>query len=455
MKDSTRITTLWLKIMLLGSTLFLFCGVISAQTGDSIMYGDTVFLQDFGTCSATLCNDSIAQLGGLDAIGSTYKYQKSGAIPDDGHYAIVRNWNDFGVSASSVYLTSGWLDHSGLKNDSTSPFDPLASGVQRNSSNGMMLFVNCGGPRGVVYKRLVTELCKAAQFQFSAWVASVHKSTNGAKLRFEIWNKDPGNDIVNAPDAQTGEIVPTANGATLLAASDIFTLPNRAIWYQMKIIFRLLTQDNVWVVLRNYGNSGGGNDIVVDDIVFRPYAPFNLKITIDSEAKNTACKDGLVTLFSNFVSGTSGIPSYVNISDYGFYFEGLRNGVWTRLGSTTPIQIQSATEPLELTLPLAEYNLYDQFRVSVATTPAGFGGKCITFAHPGQPKVKVDGAPQFTIGGDDICVDTTDPNVDHSKITGKFVIKNTNQTNKSGWQVKVKLADGTVKTLTPATTTCP
>jgi hypothetical protein len=77
MKDSTRITTLWLKIMLLGSTLFLFCGVISAQTGDSIMYGDTVFLQDFGTCSATLCNNSIDQLGGLDTIGSTYQYQKS------------------------------------------------------------------------------------------------------------------------------------------------------------------------------------------------------------------------------------------------------------------------------------------------------------------------------------------------------------------------------------------
>lgn len=457
MKDSTRNITLWIRIMLVSSALFLFHGVIFAQTvvntSDSVMYGDTIFLQDFGSCTKTTCNYSFTDLGGLDSIGSTYKYTGTGSIPNDGYYAIVRNWKDMvsDTTSSSFYLTNIWQDHSGLSNDSTSPHSPSLTGGDRTSSNGMMLFVNCGGPRGVVYKRQVTELCRAAQFEFSAWVASVHHSTNGAKLRFELWSADPGNDVTDAPDAQAGEIVPNANGATLLAASSIFTLPNRATWYQMKIIFRLLNQDHVWVVLRNYGNSGGGNDIVVDDIVFRPYAPFNLQINIDTNAVNTACKDGLVTLFASFETGKNTLPDYVTISEYGFYFEGYRNGVWVRLGSSTPLQTQSASEPLELTLPLSEYNLYSKFRIAVATTPSGFGGKCITFANPSANKVQVAGAPQFTISGDDICADDKTP----SDITGTFVIKNTNQTSKGGWQVKVRLSDGTVKTLTPNATTCP
>lgn len=100
---------------------------------------------------------------------------------------------------------------------------------------------------------------------------------------------------------------------------------------------------------------------------------------------------------------------------------------------------------MELTLPLAEYNLYTHFRVTVATTPSGFGGRCITFTYPPEPKEDIAAAPAFTISGTDVCDDLS--NI--TDLTGKFTITNTNPGSCAGWQVKVRLADGTIKTLTP------
>jgi hypothetical protein len=150
------------------------------------------------------------------------------------------------------------------------------------------------------------------------------------------------------------------------------------------------------------------------------------------------------------------MPEYIDVTQYGFYFQGYRNGTWTRVGSATPIQTQSATTPLELTLPIAEYNLYSQYRVTVATTPAGFGGKCVTFTYPPTPADPIPDAPNFTILGADVCKDMTNSGADKY---GTFHITNINQAVCEGWEVKVRLTNSkgtTIKTLRPTTkATCP
>jgi hypothetical protein len=204
------------------------------------------------------------------------------------------------------------------------------------------------------------------------------------------------------------------------------------------------------VVFRNYGQGGTGNDIVIDDLVFKPYAPFTLSVVLSPSSLATACSTGLITMLSYFPNA-SAIPGYIDITKYAFHFQGYRRGNWYNIGNSIPLQTQSPSIPLELTLPIAEYNLYDKFRVAVATSPSGFGGKCVTFTQLTADKLPIPGVPQFRITGKDVCDDTTDTQ------TGTFIIKNYNQTSCDGWHIKVRMPDGSLQTFTPTTLsgTCP
>ena len=370
-------------------------------------------------------------------------------IPDDGHYALISNLNNFTNPPAHGYLQDGWLDHSGWSNLTTSPFTPGQGGAT-HTGTGRMLFVNCSqnsALTGAIYKRQVTELCRDAQFEFSVWLASVHNVNNNSSFRIEIWSADPGNDpnlgTINA--SYVGQNVDIANGARLIDLGTTFPPPSLGVWYQMTEHFTLTGQDYCWVVVRNFG-SGAGNDIAIDDLVFKPYSPFNLTVTLDMSSISSACTDGLVTLLSTFPTDSISMSKMGDISQYGFYFQGDLDGTWTRLGSTIPIQTQSASVPLELTLPLSEYNKYSRFRVIVATTPAGFGGRCITFTYPPVAKDPIPNSPNFTIGGKDICATASDQN-------GHFIIKNINQEYCEGWQIKVRQTNGstvTINTYQPA-----
>lgn len=368
----------------------------------------------------------------------------TGIIPNDGYYALINNLNGF--TGTDSYLQGNWKDHSGWSDLAASPLAPATTSAT-HSGDGRMLFVNCSmnsSISGAVYKRQVNELCRDAEFEFSVWVASVHDLNNNSSFRIEIWSADPGNDpsLGGITAAYEGQSVAIANGAKLIHMGAT-TNGILGQWQRLDENFKLLDQDYCWVVVRNFG-SGSGNDIVIDDLVFKPYAPFNLEVELSTQSINTACVDGLVTLLSYFPPVDS-IPSYISIPEYGFFFQGEKNGAWERVGSSVPIQTQSAAIPLELTLPLAEYNSYDRYRVIVATTPVGFGGRCITFTYPPIDKTPIVNAPNFVMSGNDVCDDTNPA----TQQQGKFVIRNINQTACGGWQVKVRLASGEVRTLIP------
>jgi hypothetical protein len=442
-----------------------FSAVISGDTEDLPYWEDPNYTYATGyettiPCAWILVN-SIWRFGFYYI---TYENTTRSSAPDDGHYAVINDLD----SLNGDYLKWHWHDHTGVlaANIATNPYDPYVTydplGTKtpttvtlkpRDTYNGRMLFVNCAAVAGVtgpVYKRLVTELCRDAEFEFSAWVASVHYLVNNSQFRIEFWSADPGNDpSIGSLDASyEGLNIPEANNAKLIKVG-VTTDGVMQNWIQIKQTFKLTEQDYIWVVLRNYGAGGQGNDIVVDDLVFRPWAPFNLTVELSAKSINSACVDGLVTMLSYFPHPDS-IPAYIDVTEYGFYFEGERDGNWTRIGSNIPLQTQQPTIPLELTIPLSEYNLYDRFRVAVATKPSGFGAKCVTFTNPPALKEPIPSSPEFRITGLDVCNNHTGTQ------QGSFVIKNTNQTSCDGWHVKVKLPNGNIQTFVPdAKVGCP
>lgn len=372
---------------------------------------------------------------------ATFTYDETERVPNDGYYALINDGDS--LTGADNYLQDHWLDHSGWSNLTENPLTP-ATTLATHTGNGRFMFVNCsqsGAITGAVYKRLVTELCRDAMFEFSVWVASIHGTNSNSVFRIEIWSADPGENPSLGGITTTGTPIDVANNATLLAVSAKDTIATVGFWERVDKVFTLTGQDYCWVVVRNYG-TGGGNDIAIDDLVFKPYAPFNLNVQLGLSSTTTACADGLVTLISKFPTE---MPAYIDITQFGFFFQGEKNGTWERIGSSIPIQTQSADEPLELTFPLAEYNSYARFRVIVATTPAGFGGRCITFTYPPVSKESISASPAFTLEGDDVCEDLS-----AGPQYGKFIIRNTNQSSCDGWQVKVRMPDGTISTLTPA-----
>ncbi len=366
-------------------------------------------------------------------------------VPEDGYYSLISDGDNL-TGGDDNYLQDHWLDHTGWDSISVSPLTPADSAANNyhHTGDGRFLFVNCsqGDITGPVYKRQVTELCRGAEFEFSVWCASIHGSNNNSQFRVEIWSGDPGEDpsLGSLGSSYEGQEIESANNATLIKVGDTYSVPAVGSWYRLAETFTLTGQDYCWVVVRNYG-TGSGNDIAIDDIVFKPYAPFNLEIELSTTSVTLACAEGLVTLLSTFPET---MPDYIDVSEYGFYFQGYADGVWTTIGNTSPIQTQSAEFPLELTIPIAEYDMYTMFRVIVASTPANFGGKCITFTYPPKEKEAIGSSPNFIITGDDIC----DPQ-DGSNPSGTFKITNINQDTCEGWQVKVRMPDGTIQTLTP------
>lgn len=378
-------------------------------------------------------------------------------FPNDGHYAIVSNLDIFNCGGADVnWLPNNFRDHTGFLNDTLSPLIKTSARVT-TGDNGRMLFINCAAVTGIsspVYKRQVNELCRDTWFEFSMWFSSVQNTTNNSQFRLEFWSADPGDEptLGGLTSASEGLNIENANNARLLKVGTTTPLGVAADlqkWFQVKENFKLEGQDYVWVVVRNYGQGGSGNDIVLDDIVFKPWAPFNLDVEISATSLANACVDGLVTILSNFPPAAL-IPSYIDITEYAFYIEGLKNGTWTQVGSTYPLQTQNANIPLEVTLSLAEYSLYSDFRVSVASKPTGFGGRCVTFSKTPTPNIPVPGTPTVVMSGIDVCSDGTGTQ------QGSFIIKNPNQSNCEGWNIKAKMPDGTTQVLTPATkASCP
>jgi len=240
----------FLLLLLLNYT-FTF-GQLSFCTGSS---GAPIFFENFG--SGTTYGPQLA------AGVTNYTYVNSG-FPQDGQYTLYYRTNIIPNSQNWLYS----LDH-------TPDSDP-------DGTNGKCLIVNASNTPGQFYKRTVTGLCSNTTFEFSAWVINILNSASGGcpgtgipiNITFEIWD---ATDTTLLQSGNTGNIAGTPT-------------PN---WNQYGLVFTMGPgQTAVVLKMKNNGVGGCGNDLAIDDIMFRACGDF-------SSISNTGNPDNFITLCEN------------------------------------------------------------------------------------------------------------------------------------------------------------
>ena len=151
--------------------------------------------------------------------------------PDDGQYTI----------ANSTYnMNPGWH---------------VASDHTPGASNGYMMVVNASRDPGDFYRVHVRGLCPGTRYEAAAWVMNLLRG-NGIEPNITF--------VIESPGGSPIETYSTGN------------IPSNSVptWVQYGFFFD--TQPGVTEVvfrIRNNAPGGGGNDLALDDITFRPCGP--------------------------------------------------------------------------------------------------------------------------------------------------------------------------------------
>ncbi len=187
--------------------------------------GDPIFMETFGT--------GLEDGPPLPPGTTTYNYVNGGPEqPVDGNYTISSRTNYF-----------DWFN--------TTDHTP-------GDSNGKSLIVNASFTPGEFFRIPIDGLCENTSYEFSAWLLNLLPSStqcpNGGipiNVRFQIWDDT---DTVLLASGDTGDIRGTS----------------RPIWEQYGLVFQTLPgQTSVILKMINNGVGGCGNDLAIDDIVFR------------------------------------------------------------------------------------------------------------------------------------------------------------------------------------------
>lgn len=173
----------------------------------------------------------------LPASQTTYTYS-AGDCPIDGSYTII--------NASNNCFGSTWHN---LPTDHTP-----------NDVNGYMMLVNSSLTPSDFFVDTITGLCANTTYEFSAWIVNVLKTTScqpnpsRPKLVFNI-------------ETTTGNILGTYSTGDIAET----TTPT---WNQYGLFFTSpAATTSVVIRIRNNAPGGCGNDLALDDIVFKPCGP--------------------------------------------------------------------------------------------------------------------------------------------------------------------------------------
>ncbi|MCM4160797.1 T9SS type B sorting domain-containing protein [Antarcticibacterium flavum] len=210
---------------LLSLILLLTAQTVLAQLGFcSGSKGDPIFFEDFGSGTGT----------GNPLPAGVTSYNFVTGDPNDGQYTVS---DRIGVNNGS------W--HSNLPNT--------------NMSGGRALIVNADFNAGRFYRTPVSGLCENTTYEFSAYLMNVYDRSSGVcenggipvNVRFEIWDET---DNFLLRSGTTGNIAST----------------NSPQWRQYGLTFQTEPgQAAVILKMFNEGEGGCGNDLAIDDVVFR------------------------------------------------------------------------------------------------------------------------------------------------------------------------------------------
>ncbi|GAA4305151.1 T9SS type B sorting domain-containing protein [Aestuariibaculum suncheonense] len=273
------------KFQLTFILIFLFVsankvyGQLGFCSGNS---GDPIFTETFGAGLASV---------ELPAETTTYLFANSG--PNDGFYTVSNNSNAYGWHVIN--------DHS------------------LNDNNGRMLIVNASYTAGEFYKTSITGLCENTTYEFSAWMLNLLPASgcsgNGIPInvKFQIWDSSDTNLLASG---DTGNIYGTSS-------------PN---WEQYALVFQALSgQTSVILKMINNGVGGCGNDLAIDDIVFKSCGDSVTVIDEQDNSQANLCKDQLP-----YFTQLSAQPDYSIFSTHFYQWQQSDDGVvWEDIAGET------------------------------------------------------------------------------------------------------------------------
>ncbi|MBF8149251.1 hypothetical protein ITJ86_05050, partial [Winogradskyella sp. F6397] len=284
-------------------------------TGNS---GDPIFVEDFGTGTSYT-----PQL----PVGTTTYTFVGYPGPQDGQYTIGPSTDFYNWNMPS--------DHTG-------------------DTNGKALIVNASFSTGEFYTTPIDGLCENTTYEFSSWLMNILPASgcggNGipVNVKFEIWD-DTNTNLLASGD--TGDIHGTA-------------VPT---WEQYGLVFQTLPgQTSVILKMLNNGVGGCGNDLAIDDIVFKSCG--DLIAVEDSNNNTSTIVCASETPYSDLITA---IPDFAVFSDHYYQWQSSTDSVnWSDVSGETnaSISVSGITETT-------------YYRAKVAEFEANLGNSdCITFS---------------------------------------------------------------------------
>ena len=324
--------------------------------------GDAIFAESFG--NGTNYGPPLAP--GI----TTYNY--IAGAPQDSFYTLFYRTN----------LLSSWHNSPDHSPDAT------------DGPNGKCLIVNANNNNsGAFYRRTVTGLCVNTTFEFSAWLLNVYNQSSNicisneipVNVRFEIWDETQ-TSLLSSGD--TGNIFSTSS----------------PLWQQYALVFTTTNQTSVVLIMKNNGVGGCGNDLAIDDIVFKscgdlttvsnPNFPQNNFSTCDTSDTVTldASTSGSSTYFYQWQSSTDN-NNWTNIVG-----ENAATFTTPSVAVTTYFRTKIAQDITNIDSPFCS-TVSNVFTVTIlpGVTPALSNGDAIICSNQSIPAISVTANPDYVV----------------------------------------------------------
>ncbi len=219
--------------------------------------GDPVINNDFGRGSAHNGNPTPQY--------TNYPYMLG--TPNDGWYTIVKN--TFGMHPGNWHQITNHTP---------------------NDASGYMMVVNSNENPSVFYENKISGLCAGTTYQFSAWIINL-LTYSGKKPNVTF-------------------TIETSNGNTYTYNTGDINEGGPTDWKEYKMLFTTTNNDDIIIKMMNNGPGGNGNDIALDDIIFRACGPI-ITPSINNAAPTASLCAGESAIY-NLAATVS--PGYTNPS---------------------------------------------------------------------------------------------------------------------------------------------
>jgi gliding motility-associated-like protein len=258
-------------------------------------------------------------------IAPGYNYVTSGP-PFDGNYILTNNTGSWG----NLYPT--WLP---LRDNSADP-------------NGYMMVVNASFEPGLFYEEIIEGICENTQFEFSADIINVVKSTIMDHIKPNVAFLIDDKVVL-----QTGDIAQDER------------------WHSYAFSFTTEPgQSSLKLSLRNNAPGGTGNDLALDNITFRACGPPS-KVSINTD--KIVCSEDFPLTLTALIENQE-----VKANFYQWEYATSSNPNWQAVSNANESQLIFSDETPGI------YN----FRFGFAGSPNNFDNeKCRFFSDPIQINV--------------------------------------------------------------------